>query len=432
MTSLPLPLPLPLQAAVGVDVATVSRIAAVAERRAKFMRRIYTERERARCEGHPERLATRWAAKEAVKKLLGSLGEYPLPLYREIEVVNRRGGAPTALVRGVDRGIALTLSHERDLAIAVAVLVAPADPLVLPLAAPLPAALVLPPRPDDGHKGTFGTVVVVAGAYGFTGAAYLSAMGAARGGAGLIRVCVPQAIYPVLATKCVEVMAQPLPDSGRGAFGDDSLAVLRSEHVPHADALVIGPGLGQHAETQHAVAELLHTLTHPAVVDADGLNIAALQGVDWTRSGQPVVLTPHPAEMSRLAGTDTAQVQADREGTARRYAQRHGVTVVLKGARTVVAAPDGRLHTDAHRGIVALASGGTGDVLAGLTGAFLAARRPQPVDPFDAAVAAVTVHAEAGAAVERERGRAGALASDVLDALPAAQERIRRAVERRE
>jgi NAD(P)H-hydrate epimerase len=417
----------PLPVAVGVDVATVSRIAAVAERRAMFLRRIYTERERARCEGHPERLATRWAAKEAVKKLLGSLGEYPLPLYKEIEVVNRRGGAPTALVRGVDRGIALTLSHERDLAVAVAVLVTPTDALSLPLSAPLADAVVLPPRPEDGHKGTFGTVVVVAGAYGFTGAAYLSSMGAARGGAGLIRVCVPQAIYPVLATKCVEVMAHPLPDGGRGAFGDDSLDALRAEHMPRADAMVIGPGVGQREETQRAVASLLQSLTCPAVVDADGLNIAATSGVDWRRSGQPVVVTPHPAEMGRLAGIDTASVQADREGTARRYAQQHGVTVVLKGAHTVIAAPDGRLHTDAHPGIVALASGGTGDVLAGLTGALLAAR----MDPFDAALAAVTVHAEAGAAVQRERGRAGSLASDVLDALPAAQERVRRAVERR-
>jgi NAD(P)H-hydrate epimerase len=414
------------QTAIGVDVATVSRIAAVAGRRARFLQRIYTARERARCEGHPERLATRWAAKEAVKKLLGSLGEYPLPLYKEIEVVNRRGGAPTVLVRGVDRGIALTLTHERDLAIAVAVLAVQPDPLEQPLSAPLPRGLVLPPRPAEGHKGTFGTVVVVAGAYGFTGAAYLSSMGAARGGAGLIRVCVPQAIYAVLATKCVEVMAHPLPDAGRGWLGEESLDALRREHFPHADALVIGPGLGQQPATQAAVVELLHTLQRPAVVDADGLNIAAAHGVDWRRSGQPIVVTPHPAEMARLAGLETAAVQAERSGVATRYAREHGVVVVLKGAQTVVAAPDGRVHIDAHEGIVALATGGTGDVLAGVLGAFLAAR----VDGFDAAVAAVLVHAEAGAAVQRERGRAGALASDLLDALPAAQERVRRAVER--
>jgi ADP-dependent NAD(P)H-hydrate dehydratase / NAD(P)H-hydrate epimerase len=231
----------------------------------------------------------------------------------------------------------------------------------------------------------------------------------------------------VLAGRCVEVMAHPLPDGGRGAFGDESLAALRSEHMPRASAMVIGPGLGQREETQRAVAELLQSLTCPAVVDADGLNIAALRGVDWKRSGRPLVLTPHPAEMGRLAGMETRAVQSDREGTARRYAQQHGAVVVLKGARTVVASPDGRLHVDAHAGIVALASGGTGDVLAGLVGAFLAAGQ----DAHDAAVAAVTVHAEAGAAVQRERGRAGALAGDLLDALPAAQERVRRAIERR-
>ena len=416
-----------MRAAVGVDAATVSRIAAVAERRPRFLQRIYTERERQRCAGHPERLATRWAAKEAVKKLLGSLGEYPLPLYKEIEVVNRRGGAPTALVRGVDRGIALTLTHERDLAVAVAILVAQPDALTLPLSAPLAGDVVLPPRPAEGHKGTFGTVVVVAGAYGFTGAAYLSSMGAARGGAGLIRVCVPQAIYPVLATKCIEVMAHALPDAGRGTLGDDSLDVLRREHLPHAGAVVVGPGLGQAPETQHAVVVLLRTLPRPAVVDADGLNIAAAHDVDWRASGQPIVLTPHPAEMGRLARLDTAQVQADRTGTAQRYARERGVVVVLKGAQTVVAAPDGRLHVDNHAGIVALATGGTGDVLAGLIGALLAAG----ADAFDAAVAGVTVHAEAGAAVQAERGRAGALAGDLLEALPAAQERLRRAIERR-
>jgi NAD(P)H-hydrate epimerase len=415
-----------VRAAVGVDLATVSRVAAVAQRRPRFLQRIYTERERRRCEGHPERLATRWAAKEAVKKLLGSLGEYPLPLYKEIEVVNRRGGAPTALVRGVDRGIALTLTHELDLAVAVAVLVA-GDALSLPLSAPLPDDVVLPRRPDEGHKGTFGTVVVVAGAYGFTGAAYLSSMGAARGGAGLIRACVPHAIYPVLATKLVEVMAHPLPDGGRGTFGDDSRDALQREHLPLADAVVVGPGLGQAPETQQAVVALLRTLPCPAVVDADGLNIAAAHDVDWRAAGQPVVLTPHPAEMGRLARLDTAQVQADREAVAQRYARERGAVVVLKGAHTVVAAPDGRLHIDEHRGIVALASGGTGDVLAGLIGAFLGAG----ADAFDAAVAGVTVHAEAGAAVQAERGRAGALAGDLLDALPAAQERVRRAIERR-
>ena len=139
-----------------------------------------------------------------------------------------------------------------------------------------------------------------------------------------------------------------------------------------------------------------------------------------------MVITPHPAEMARLAGLETPVVQADRQAVAARYARENDVVVVLKGAGTVIATPDGRLHVDTHR-VVALASGGTGDVLAGVIGGFIA----QGLSAFDAAVAGVVVHAEAGMLVQAQRGRAGALASDVLDMLPAAQERLRRVAERR-
>ena len=136
------------------------------------------------------------------------------------------------------------------------------------------------------------------------------------------------------------------------------------------------------------------------------------------------MLTPHPAEMARLAGIDTAAVQADRIGTAERFSKRYGVVVVLKGAETVVAAPGQPTHIDRHR-VVALATGGTGDVLAGLIGSMLA----QGLAPGDAAVAGVTIHAQAGLMVQGRRGRAGGLASDVVDALPAAQELLRQALE---
>jgi NAD(P)H-hydrate epimerase len=169
---------------------------------------------------------------------------------------------------------------------------------------------------------------------------------------------------------------------------------------------------------------LLVALPCPAVVDADALNIAAAAGFDWRRSGQTVVVTPHPAEMGRLAAISTEAVQADRIGTAERYVQQHGVVVVLKGAETVIAASGHPTYVDHHR-VVALATGGTGDVLAGVIGSMLA----QGLEPRDAAIAGVTIHAEAGLMVQAQRGRAGALASDVIDALPAAQERLRRALE---
>ena len=242
-------------------------------------------------------------------------------------------------------------------------------------------------------------------------------------GAGLVTLCIPEAIYPIVAAGCLEVMPTPLPDGGSGVLRSDGLDVLR-ERLRTADSLVIGPGLGRSPETVDALLDVLQNLVCPAVVDADGLNIAAAAEFDWRHCGQPVVLTPHPAEMARLAQLETAIVQDDREGVATRYAHERGAIVVLKGAKTVIAAPDGRVHTDAHS-VVALATGGTGDVLAGLVGSFIAQR----LDPFDAAVAAVTAHAHAGLLVQTRRGRAGALASDLLRALPRAQEQLRRALE---
>ncbi len=408
--------------AVGVDVTSVERIAATVRRHPRFLERIFTEAERRRAGSKPERLASRWAAKEAVKKLCGEAG-LRIPAYREIEVVNRPGGAPTVRIAGRDTGIAVSLTHDAGLAIAV---VAAPRGMLGGSVLPPPAALRLPDRPADAHKGTFGTVVVAAGAVGTAGAALLAARGAARAGAGLVRVCVPAGAYPIVAAQCVEVMAHPLGAPGTPGLDAQGVADLLERHLPAADAAVVGPGLGRASATEAALLDLLPRLAVPTVVDADGLNIAAAHGFDWSSCPVPLVLTPHPAEMGRLAGVATREVQADREGLARRFAAEHGVTLVLKGAETVVAAPDGRVHVDGHR-TPALATGGSGDVLSGVCAAMLAAG----LDGFDAAVAAVTVHAEAGCLVEAARGRAGGLAGDVVEMLPAAQEGLRRALERR-
>ncbi|MGA2283180.1 MAG: NAD(P)H-hydrate dehydratase [Candidatus Dormibacteria bacterium] len=409
--------------AVGVDVTSVERIAAAMRRHPRFAEKIFTEAERRRAGARPERFATRWAAKEAVMKLYGEAG-LRIPHYRSIEVVNRRGGAPTIRVAGRATEIAVSMTHDAGLAIAI--VAAPLDGPGGAPALPPPEGFRLPARPADAHKGTFGTVVVIAGAVGTAGAAVLAARGAARAGAGLVRVCVPAGVYPVVAAQCLELMAHPIGAPGARGLDAAGVAVLRHSHLPAADAVVVGPGLGRAPATESALLELLTGLTVPAVVDADALNIAAAAGFDWRSCPAPVVLTPHPAEMARLAGLTTATVQADRAGLAGRFAAERGVTLVLKGAETVVAAPDGRLHVDRHQ-TVALATGGTGDVLSGVCGALLAAG----LDAFDAAVAAVTIHAEAGCLVEAERGRAGALAGDVAEMLPAAQERLRRALERR-
>ena len=409
-----------MSAGAGIDIASVSRLMALLERRPEAAGRLFTPAERAYAAGHAERWASRWAAKEAVRKLYGSTGR-PLPDFAAIEVVSGVGGAPWLRVDGVDTDLRLSLSHDGDLAVAVVVGEAPAR-----LAAPVPPLLRLPDRPEDAHKGTFGTVLVVAGAVGMSGAPLMSAMAAARGGAGKVRLCVPEPVYQAVAAQTLEVMAHPLPARG-GGFSLEAKDALREEgHLDGVSAVVIGPGIGRAAGTEDFLDALLPGLPAPAVVDADGLNIAAARNFDWRRCPHPVVLTPHPAEMGRLAELATSEVQAGRGEVAAAYARERGVVVVLKGSDTVVAAPDGRMHTSSLK-VVALATGGTGDVLSGL----LAALVGQGLDPFDAAVAAVFIHAEAGLTLQSRLGRAGVLPRDLLDELPAAQERCRRELERR-
>jgi NAD(P)H-hydrate epimerase len=404
---------------VGLDVVSVERVMAAIERSPRFVERVYTQREREACAGHPERWASTWAAKEAVRKLIGARGQQMPPLM-SVEVIREPPSAPRVAVRGRAVRISVSLSHDAGVAAAV---VSDAD--VTPPATPEQVQGVrLPDRPDDAHKGTFGRVVVVAGSRGFTGAPVLASMGAARGGAGLVTLCVPAAIHAIVATRCLEVMPTALDDDGQGVLLPDMLEAL-DEQLARADAVVLGPGLGRAHDTADAVVGILESLPCPAVVDADALNIVAERDHSWRAGDTPLLITPHPAEMARLAHLETAAVQGDRLATATSYARKHGVVVVLKGSNTVVAAPDGRVHVDEHR-VVALATGGTGDVLAGLCGAMAA----QGLDGFEAAVAAVTVHAEAGLRVQAVRGRAGALASDLLEELPAAQERLRVAIER--
>jgi len=402
---------------VGIDVVSVERVAGLVERNPRFVTRVYTDAEQRDCAGRPQRWASTWAVKEAVRKLHASAGA-SLPAFAAVEVLRTPDRAPRVRVHDRDVDVALSISHDAGVATAVV-----AASQVDDIGERGVAGVLLPDRPDDGNKGTFGRVLVVAGSRGFSGAPVLAALGAARGGAGLVTLCVPEAIYPIVATHCLEVMPLPVPDGGTGTLRPDILESL-DDQIAKADAVVLGPGLGRAQETADAVVALLESLPCPVVADADALNIVAERGFPWRR-GSSVVITPHPAEMARLAHTETAVVQRDRVEAATTYAREHGVTVVLKGSGTVVAAPDGRTHIDPHR-VVALATGGTGDVLAGLLGAMIA----QGLGTFDASVAAVTIHAQAGLRVQARRGRAGALASDVIDELPAAQERLRRALER--
>jgi NAD(P)H-hydrate epimerase len=270
---------------------------------------------------------------------------------------------------------------------------------------------LLPPRRRDANKGTFGHVLVMATSRGKTGAGLLAAEGAGRAGAGLTTLAVPATLQPALEARVLEAMTAALPDTGDGAaaVGDErALAELLAGRT----AVVCGPGLGQAAPTRAFVAEVVRRATVPLVLDADGLNNVAGTPLLSERVG-PTVLTPHPGEMARLLGSDVATVQRDRIAAARSLARTSGAVVVLKGAHTVVSAPDGGVAIS-PTGNPGMASGGTGDVLAGVIGAFLA----QGLSPFDAAVLGVFVHGAAGDAVAARQGEVGLLARDVIAELP--------------
>jgi holo-[acyl-carrier-protein] synthase len=421
---------------VGVDVAAIPRIAEAQKRFGdRFLHKFLSDREIDYCGGSPERWAGRWAAKEAIGKAMPS--GVPRPRMRDVEILPSDDGrphvrvAPATTLTGHE--VDVSIAHDGHFAVAVAVIpdLAPAYSPPPPMSGSrdfprgegqgggLPDGFRLPARPRDGHKGTFGTVVVLAGSQGYTGAAYLASMGAARSGAGLIRLLVAQSIYSILAEKCTEVVVGPVPEISPGVVGHASLSgILRG--FAGADAGVIGPGLGRDASTRRLVEDLVPRVAAPLVLDADALNLLSEHRAILPRLSPEIVLTPHPAEFARLSGLETAAVQQDRRGIASRFAKVWNKVVVLKGAGTVIAAPDGRVTLNSVA-TPALASAGTGDVLAGLIAGLMGQKLP----PFEAAVTGVHLHSLAGLDLEASLGQAGVLASDLLPQLPRVMERLR-------
>jgi NAD(P)H-hydrate epimerase len=274
---------------------------------------------------------------------------------------------------------------------------------------PQAARARLPARPAGGHKGTFGHVLVVAGSTGKTGAAALAARGAVRTGAGLVTVAVPASLNPVLEVKLTEAMTLPVAESVAGALGEAAADVLVPEAAARS-AAVVGPGLGTDPGTVRAIERLLDALERPAVVDADALNAFAGRP-EALRARGARVLTPHPGEMARLLGASVDGVQRDRIGAARKLASAASAVVVYKGPRSVIAGPDGQVFVNPTGG-PGLATGGTGDVLAGALGALLA----QGLSPLDAAALGAYLHGLAGDLAPAVGGAAGGVAERIPDA----------------
>ncbi len=273
-------------------------------------------------------------------------------------------------------------------------------------------SVILPERPLDAHKGTFGTALICAGSVSYTGAALLSGKAAYRVGAGLVTMAVPEPLHAVLAGQFPEATWVVLSHES-GSISKDAADIFK-KNLSRATALLIGPGFGLELTTKHFIEDIISEIKIPVVFDADGLKLLS-QIKDWHRKiPAPAVLTPHPGEMSVMTGLSKDEIQNNRQDIALKYARGWGHVLVLKGAFTIVAAPDGRM-TVIPVASPTLARAGTGDVLAGL----IVGLRAQGLDAYESAVAGAWIHARAG--IEAGSGLGGSvsvLAGDVLAAVP--------------
>lgn len=269
----------------------------------------------------------------------------------------------------------------------------------------------LPEKPRSAHKGTNGTLLAVCGSYGMAGAAAMSASAALRTGVGLVRLAVPDMIYPILASMLYEPVFLPLMGTDFGTLGTKSYDLIR-QSLLISDAVLIGCGIGVNSETTELVSKLAEASTKPMVIDADGINAISENINILKTASSPIILTPHPAEMARLTGTDAATVQRSRYRTASEFAREHGVIVVLKGANTLIAVPNGQVYVNLT-GNNGMAKGGSGDVLAGMMASFLA----QGLTPEAAAVNAVYYHGLAGDRCREKYNSRAMLPTDLIGEL---------------
>ena len=273
---------------------------------------------------------------------------------------------------------------------------------------------LLPVRPANAYKGMMGHVLVLAGSYGYTGAAVLTSMSALRSGCGLVTLGIPRSLNTICEIKLTEVITRPLPETEAATLGLEAEDEIM-DWVEQVDALAIGPGLAEHPETGALIRKLIMTVDKPMVIDADGLNVLDGDSSVLGKRQFPTVITPHPGEMSRLLGISTSEVLKNRVGISRGTAVKHGVVVVLKCAGTIIAGPDGSVFVN-PTGNSGMASAGVGDVLTGVIGSLIS----QKMACLDAAKAGVYLHGLAGDIAKTNKGEAALVAGDLLDSLPQA------------
>jgi NAD(P)H-hydrate epimerase len=269
-------------------------------------------------------------------------------------------------------------------------------------------------RKKESHKGNYGRILVLAGAEGMTGAAFLSCQGALSSGSGLVVNGIPKSLNQIMEIKLTEVMTLPLEETSERTLSLSAEGAI-IDAVSRNDVIVLGPGIGRNKETGELVRNLIRSVKKPLVLDADGIN--AIEGEMDILKSRPAstVITPHPGEMARLYGTSAEHINTRREEIAEEVAKATGVFVCLKGHGTVVASPDGEVYVN-HTGNSGMATGGTGDVLTGMIASFIG----QGIDEYSAVIAAVYLHGLAGDIAVEDIGPFCLIATDLIDYLPEA------------
>ncbi len=270
----------------------------------------------------------------------------------------------------------------------------------------------LPPRPTDGHKGTFGHVLIVAGSRGMSGAACLCGLAALRTGSGLVSVAIPESIASIVASFNPCYLTIPLPEDNTGKLASESKDFL-VQQAQSRNAVAIGPGLGQSEATKSVLLTMIAQINASLVLDADALNLIQ-NYLDVLNRPSPTVLTPHPGELSRLTKLSIEEIQQDRETIALDFAKKHRIILLLKGAETVIT--DGEKLTVNLTGNAGMATGGTGDVLTGMIVSLIG----QGMDAFEAAHLGAHLHGLAGDFARDALGERAMIALDLLDYLPQA------------
>lgn len=269
-------------------------------------------------------------------------------------------------------------------------------------------------RPDDANKGTLGSLLCICGCYGMAGAAIMAGKAALRCGLGLLKTALPKSIYPIAAGAIFESVFFPLDETSDGKISKSNIDFLLCE-AEKSSAVLIGCGLSVSDDTEKLINSFIENCTKPLVLDADALNCVAKNTDILKKAKAPIIITPHPGEMARLVKSTPKAVNENRAEIAADFAKEYGVVTVLKGSGTIIASPEGRVMIN-RTGNSGMATGGSGDVLAGMTGSLLA----QGANAFDAASAAVYLHGLSGDIASEKLGRISMLPTDLIDEIPQA------------